>query len=148
MYATNRSGFAMIMAIFVVVLIALGGVVLLSGVSVGQKMVSGNYFKAQAQLLSESATEFAVMQAQNQNCLRDLNITVNDVGGQSTYDIDVRMRYSFQGAANAACTAAEIIAQNTGKRSMIWVETVVQTDTAANLSTEPIRVTKQTWQLL
>lgn len=148
MYATKRSGFAMILAIFVVVLIALGGVVLLSGVSVGQKTVGDNYFKAQAELLSESATEFAVMQAQNQPCLRDLNITVNDVGGQSTYDIDVRMRYSFRGAANAACTATEIIAQNTGKASMIWIETVVQTDAAANLSTEPIRVTKQTWQPL
>jgi hypothetical protein len=148
MYATNRSGFAMIMAIFVVVLISLGGVVLLSGVSVGQKMVSGNYFKAQAELLSESATEFAVMQAQNQQCLTNLHIDVNDVGGQSAYDIDVRMRYSFRGPANLSCAAGDIIAQNTGKRSMIWVETVVQTDTAANLSTEPIRVTKQTWQLL
>jgi len=148
MYVTKRSGFAMIMAIFVVVLIALAGVVLLSGVSVGQKMVSGNYFKAQAQLLSESATEFAVMQAQNQQCLRDLNITVNDAGGTSTYDIDVRMRYSFGGAANGACTAAEIIAQNTGKASMIWIETVVETVAAANLSTEPIRVTQQSWQPL
>jgi hypothetical protein len=151
MYATKRSGFAMIMAIFVVVLIALGGVVLLSGVSVGQKTVSGNYFKAQAQLLSESATEFAVMQAQNQNCLTNLAIAVNDPGGNPTYDIDVRMRYSFGGVANAACGVtpnANVIAENTGKASMIWVETTVQTHDDTNLTTERIRVTKQTWQPL
>ena len=149
MCATKRSGFAMILAIFIVVLVALGGVMLLSNASMGAKSVGDNYLRAQAELLAMSATEFAVMRAQgfdtngSTNCLDRLNITVNDAAGAPAYDVNVSYAYSFRGAQNPSCT--NILAQNTGKDTMILMDVTVMDH---NLSTEPIQVHKRTWQKL
>ncbi len=149
MYATKRSGFAMILAIFVVVLVALGGVLLLGNAATGAKSTGDNYLRAQAELLAMSATEFAVMRAQgfntnsNANCLDQLNITVNDATGNAMYDANVSLAYSFRGAQNGSCS--RILAQNTGKDTMILMDVAV---TDRNLSTEPIRVFKRSWQKL
>jgi membrane-associated protease RseP (regulator of RpoE activity) len=159
MYATKRSGFAMILAIFIVVLISLGGVMLLNGVSIGVKSVGDAYFQAQAQLLAESATEFAVMRVQdvntsvaapNNHCLEKLNITIQDATGAPAYDANITIRYSFFGAAPVACLTplADVnttMAQNTGNPTMMLIDTTV---TDHNLSTESIRVVKRSWQKL
>lgn len=149
MYGTKRSGFAMILAIFIVVLVALGGVMLLSNASTGAKSIGDNYLRAQAELLAMSATEFAVMRAQgfntngNANCLDQLNITVNDATGAPAYDVSVSFAYSFRGGQNPSCT--NVLAQNTGKDTMILMDVSVKDH---NLSTEPIRVHKRSWQKL
>ncbi|ADR32989.1 hypothetical protein Sulku_0322 [Sulfuricurvum kujiense DSM 16994] len=151
MYATKRSGFAMILAIVIVVLVALGGVLLLRSSATGSKSVGDNYLKVQAELLADSATEFAVMRAQGfdhtgGNCLNNLNITVQDASGISAYDVNVSLAYSFRNPVvvgfNDACTR---LADNTGKDTMILLDVTV---TDHNLSTEPIRVHKRTWQKL
>jgi hypothetical protein len=154
MYATKRSGFAMILAIFVVVLVAMGGALLLNNASTGAKSIGDNYIKAQAELLAMSATEFAVMRAQgfnrgaggNTNCLDQLNITVNDASGAAMYDANISLAYSFRGIANTSCT--NILAQSTGKDTMILMDVTVTSRDSANLSTEPIRVHKRSWQKL
>lgn len=149
MYATKRSGFAMILAIFVMVLIALGGVALLKNSAIASKYVGNNYLRAQAELLAVSATEFAVMRAQgfntnaNANCLDQLDITVNDANNAPMFDIDISYAYSFRGAGNGLCT--NILAANTGKDTMMLLDITV---TDRNLGTEPIRVHKRTWQKL
>lgn len=144
----------MILAIFVVVLVALGGVLLLRNASTGVKSTGDNYIKAQAELLAMSATEFAVMRAQgfdrgaggNTNCLDQLNITVNDAAGAAMYDANVSLAYSFRGIANTSCT--NILASSTGKDTMILMDVTVTARESANLSTEPIRVHKRSWQKL
>lgn len=151
MYATKRSGFAMILAIFIIVLVSLGGVLLLGNVSMGAKAASDNYFQAQAQLLADSATEFAVMQAQGfdttgGNCLNNLNITVLDSAGAAAYDVNVTIQYSFQAAAPANCNTTLTTA--TGNPTMMLIDSTVTTNATANLSTEPIRVHKRSWQKL
>lgn len=162
MYVTKRKGFAMILAIFIIVLVALGGVLLLGNASLGTKTAGDNYFRAQAELLVESATEFAVMRAQdvntsvaapNNHCLENLNITVQDAAGAAAYDVNITIRYSFKDAAPLACLPAladvnTVLAQNTGNPTMMLIDTTVTTNTAANLSTEPIRVHKRSWQKL
>jgi phosphohistidine swiveling domain-containing protein len=154
MYVTKRSGFAMILAIFIVVLVALGGVMLLSKAALGSKFIGDNYLRAQAELLAQSATEFAVMRAQGfdhstGNCLNQLNITVNDASGNPTYDANVSLQYSFRNPVvagfNNACTLLE---DNTSKDTMILMDVTVTTHTDANLSTEPIRVFERSWQKL
>lgn len=152
MYATKRSGFAMILAIFIIVLVSLGGVLLLGNVSMGAKAASDNYFQAQAELLADSATEFAVMQAQGfdttgANCLNSLNITVQDSAGAAAYDVNVTIQYSFQAAApaNGQCNT---LTTATGNPTMMLIDSTVTTNAAANLSTEPIRVHKRSWQKL
>jgi len=150
MYVTKRKGFAMILAIFIIVLVSLGGVMLLGNASIGTKTAGDNYFRAQAELLVDSATEFAVMRAQDfntsgGNCLNNLNITVQDAAGAAAYDVNVTIQYSFQGAAPAACST---LASLTGNPTMMLIDSTVTTNTAANLSTEPIRVHKRSWQKL
>lgn len=149
MYAIERRGFAMILAIFVVVLVALGGVLLLGNAAVGGKKVGDNYFHAQAEVLAMSATEFAVMRAQGfdtsgANCLNNLNISVVDASGAAAYDVNVTIQYSFKGAApaNGQCNT---LAQNTGNDTTMLIDVTV---TDRDLGTEDIRVHKRTWQKL
>jgi len=152
MYGIKRRGFAMILAIFVVVLVAAGGAVLMSNASISGKSVSDNYLRAQADLLSESATEFAVMRAQGfntagGNCLENLDITVNDATGIGMFDVNVTISYSFRGAAPGAAPGActNVLAENTLKETTMLIDTAV---TDHNLGTEPIRIHKRTWQKL
>lgn len=152
MYVTKHSGFAMILAIFVVVLVALGGVMILGNASKGAKSLGDNYLRSQATLLADSATEFAVMRAQGFDrsgggCLDQLNITVQDASGRAAYDVNVSYAYSFRYLnQNVACT--NILADNTGKDTMMLLDVTVTTNPDANLSTEPIRIHKRSWQKL
>lgn len=138
----------MILAIFVVVLIALGGTLLLSNASMGSKMTSTNYLRAQAELLAQSATDYALMRAQDIDtsvnpCLKQLNVTVNDAGGSQMFDISVSLTYSFKGAIPAGCTA--VIASNTGKDTTVLIDTTVSDH---NISTEQVRAHKRSLQKL
>lgn len=149
MYATKRSGFAMILAIFVVVLIAMGGVLLMRSGAQESKAVGDKYLRAQAQLLAKSATEYAVMRIQGFNaagCLNQLNITVYNSGGQiagnEMFDISVSMNYSFRGAVPAG--TCNVLASSTGKDTTVLMDVTV---TDHNLSTEPIRVHERSWQV-
>ena len=147
----KRNAFAMILAIFVVVLVALGGLILLSGVTTGAQSVGNNYLRAQAELISLSATEYAVMRSQGfdttgGHCLNNVNITVQDASGATAYDANITLRYSFKGLKpNNQCN---LLAEGTGNDTMVLVDVSVATNTDANLSTEPIRVHKRTWQKL
>jgi hypothetical protein len=152
MYVTKRSGFAMILAIFIIVLASLGGVMLLGNASIGAKSAGDNYFRAQAELLADSATEFAVIRAQGfdttgANCLNNLNITAQDSAGAAAYDVNITIQYSFKGIApvNGQCNTLDV---NTSNPTMMLVDSTVTTNAAANLSTEPIRVHKRSWQKL
>lgn len=149
MFVTKRPAFAMIMAIFVVSLVAMGGALLLNKSSIGSKSISDSYLRAQAELLAESATEFAVMRAQGDtmvagSCLNQLNITVNDASNSPMFDVNVSLSYSFSGATpNANCT---LVRDNTGtEENMVLVDTTV---TDHNLSSDGVRVHKRSWQKL
>lgn len=154
MSVIKRKGFAMIMAIFVVVIVAGGGALLLSNASLGSKSISDNYLRAQAELLAQSATEYALMRAQGVNtaggapCLNTLNITAYNsngtTGGNEMFDINVTLSYSFEGAAPAGsvCTTLE---SNTSKNTMVLIDATVSDH---NLSTEQIRAHKRSWQEL
>lgn len=154
MYVTKHTGFAMILAIFVVVLVALGGVMLLGNASIGSKSMGDKYLRTQAELLADSATEFAVMRAQGfdtsgGNCLENLNITVQDSAGNAMFDANVSLSYSFRATAPTACNTAHTLAVNTASpATMILVDTTVTTRADTNLSTEPIRIFKRSWQKL
>lgn len=149
MYVSNRKAFAMILAIFVLVLVAMGGVLILGNASINSKSIGDNYVHAQAELLADSATEYAVMRAQGfdtttGNCLNTLDITVQDASGASAYSITVNYQYSFKGAKpNNQCS---LLAENTGNATMVLVDVTVTGN--ASITTEQIRVHKRSWQKL
>jgi hypothetical protein len=151
MSGIKHRGFAMILAIVVVLLIASGGALILSNAAKGTKSMGDNYLRAQAELLAGSATEFAVMRAQGfssgGNCLNYLNITVQDAGGNAMFDANVTMFYSFRGSRPAGVGTCECV-ENTGKDTTVQVDTIVMTHTGANISTEPIRVHHRSVQKL
>lgn len=141
----------MILAIFVVILVALGGVLLLGGATKTTKVSGDKYLHAQAELLARSATEYALMRAQGFNnvaggardCLDTLTINVNDATGGAMFNIVATMQYSFIGAAPAgACNVLNVF---TGKDTTVLIDVVV---TDVGLSTEPIRVHERSWQKL
>lgn len=153
MYVIKHRGFAMILAIVVVLLIAAGGALILSNAARGTKSMGDNYLRAQAELLAESATEFAVMRAQDVNtssgsCLNQLNITVYNsngaVTGNEMFDANVTLFYSFRNAKPAPCNGVGL----TGKETTVLVDTTVTTRPSAGLSTEQIRVHKRSVQKL
>lgn len=137
----------MIVAIFVIVIIAGGGALLMRNAAIGSKSVTDNYLRAQAELLAQSATEFALMRAQGVNtaatCLNQLNVTVNDAAGSGMFDINISLAYSFSGAAPAG--GCETLSFNTGKETMVLIDARVDD---RNLSSEDIRVHKRSWQKL
>lgn len=156
MYDTKRSGFAMIMAIFVVVLVALGGAMILSKASKGTKMLGDNYIHTQAELLALSATEFAIMNIQDMvndldnnitNCLRDINIDVQDSFGVSAYNVDVNLSYSFQDSngSNMGCDSNRVISTENTQGNMARIDVTV---TDVDLAPEQIRVFKRSFQKL
>ena len=60
------------------------------------------------------------------------------------FDANVSLSYSFRGAAPTGGTCS-VLEANTSKDTTILVDTTV---TDHNLSTEPIRIHKRTWQKL
>jgi hypothetical protein len=159
MYDIKRHGFAMILAIFVVILIAMAGTMLLSNTSTTGKASADNYVKAQAELLAKSATEFAVMRAQGFDtsggrCLENLNITVQNATAANTmYDINVSIGYSFRSMRpNAAgvslCSNAHVLDENTSHPTMMLIDVSVAPHSATSLSTEPLKTFTRTWQPL
>lgn len=142
----------MILAIFVILLVAGGGAMLLSNASKSVKSVGDNYLRAQAELLAQSTMEFAVMRVQgfddeNGSCLNQLNITVNDSSNSPMFDANVSITYAFRGTAPTG-GICNFIQQNTLQDTRMLIDTTVTTNTNANLSTEPIRVHKRSWQKL
>lgn len=150
MYVTKHRGFAMILAIFIIVLVAGAGALLMHNAAKGSKTVSDNYLRAQASLLADSATEFAVMRAQGfntsgGNCLNELLINATDSTSNAMFDVNVTLRYSFRNTHPTGVGTCLYIEENTSKDTTILVDTVVVDH---NLSTEPIRIHKRTWQKL
>jgi type II secretory pathway pseudopilin PulG len=154
MFVTKRAGFAMILAIFVVMIIAILSTAILGTAARGAKSVSDRFFFAQANLLADSATEYAIMRAQGfdtsvaagNDCLNNINIRVNDAGGIETYDISVSILYSFQGAAPTdKCVFLE---ENTTLPTTMLIDTTVSLHADANITTEPIIVHKRTQEKL
>lgn len=150
LYKGQRPGFSMIVAIFVVLLVAWLGSQVLHVSANESKSTGDRYLRYQAELLADSATDYTLMRIGAYNtanqCLQDINITVNDASAVPIpmFDIDATIYYSFQGAAPLNCPAQNVIASNTGLDSMVLIDTTVTSRTG--LSTEPIRVHHRSWQ--
>ena len=140
----------MIVAIFVILLIAAGGAMIMRNAATGSKTLGDNYLRAQAQLLAQSATEYAVMRVQgfddeSNNCLNHINISVEDADGTSVmFDVNISMLYAFEGDAPSG--SCDYLQENTGQPTRVLVDTKVSTHSGNNLSTEPITIRQRSWQ--
>lgn len=104
----RRSGFAMIMALSVIVIIATIMAISMSMTAQTTKRSTDLYIYEQAVLLSKSAAEYALLRiSQSAPCsISNLNFTPDLNGNGSTtddyYDINITMRYIY--TAPSPCT--------------------------------------------
>ena len=103
----NRKAFSMITAIFVILLLAtVGGFIMNISGKVVQETTS-QYRKEQSILYAKSYTEFAIMAATSQECIRHIQANVDGNASQVLaglgYKVDVRVQY-IGGTTTSACT--------------------------------------------
>ncbi|WP_457746451.1 hypothetical protein [Sulfurimonas sp.] len=142
-----KSGIAMIMAIFIIVLITTIMALALSLTSKTTKQTTDLYIYEQAVLLSKSAAEYALLKiSQNLPC-SDLDEHISNQDGY--YNIDIKLRYIY--TTNAPClvnggTLYTIVNTPEQNGSVLMDITVDVNDTS--VTTEPIRYFKRTIQKL
>lgn len=109
-YTNNRPAFSMVTAIFVILLLAMvGGFIMnISGKIVQE--TTEQYRKEQAILYAKSYTEYAIMAAASQDCVRRIQANVDgnalQVRSGQGYRIDVRIYYLGN---NSVCPNANSI---------------------------------------
>jgi len=147
-----RKGFSLITAIVFMILVATLGALALSLSNLSTKQTSDLYLREQAELLAQSATEYALLAISGHdfsaNCLNTINSSYTD-GGSTLFDINVTLYYLGNGLpANCMKPSGSInaissnIDTNDSNRTVI-IDTFV---TDRNLSTEPIRIHRRTIQ--
>jgi hypothetical protein len=144
----KKSGFAMIMAIAVIIIISTIMALSLSMTRETGKRTVDMYLYEQAVLLSKSATEYALLRiAQDGPCthINDLNFQHDGI-----YDINITLKYSYDVAAMpGGCAVANRFATVTTPEqsgSVLMDITVSVNDTS--VATEPIRYFRRTLQKL
>ncbi|MFA6138455.1 MAG: hypothetical protein WC667_10230 [Sulfurimonas sp.] len=148
-YLLRKSGFAMIMAIAVIVIISTIMALSLAMTAETTKRTTDLYLYEQAVLLSKSAAEYALLQiSQNTPCsVNNLNFTQDSI-----YNINVDIRYIYTNPSPCIATplpgGTDYFTITTPEQngSVLMDITVSVTDT--NITTEPIRYFRRSIQKL
>lgn len=160
-YQQKRNGFAMIMAIFFMIVIATLLTYMLSTTTETAKRTTNTYVNEQAQLLAKSAVEYTVLRVSgidrsgadgvlgtaDDTCLSSFNAQYPD-GTNPIFDVNVSISYFGFGAGcvnNLPAAAGTILTEESNGTMMIDV--YVSDNAALNLS-EPIRYHRRTLQKL
>lgn len=133
-YTKQRKAFSMITAIFMIVLLATVAsfILNLSGKTVEE--TTSQYRKEQAILYAKSYTEFAIMAASSQNCIKSINADIdgsqNEVKAGKGYRINVNVQYigndlTTAGAANCQ-TLGNAITNHPSKGAIVLIDVYVR----------------------
>jgi Tfp pilus assembly protein PilX len=143
----HRSGFAMIMALTVLVVIATIMALSISLSTQTTKRTTDMYLYEQAMLLSNSAAEYALLRiSQEDPCsIPSLNFTHDTI-----YDINITMEYIFNApspcVAGAGTDYFNVVEENTN--GTVLMDITVSVPTSKNVSTEPITFFRRSLQKL
>jgi type II secretory pathway pseudopilin PulG len=119
MIAKHKKAFSMITSVFVIVIMASVGILVMNTTTKAIKETTTQYRKEQAVLLAKSYTEFAIMAVtandRNVDCIE--NINGNDViavaNSGKGYQVDTRIYYiGNNGTANLGTCAGTILASD------------------------------------
>lgn len=156
----KRSGFALIMAIFVILIIA-GIMSLMVNISAtSSQRTTNDYLHEQAMLLTKSATEYALLRISGVNrnfaaaggtpCLTGLNLNYPD-NAAPLFNINITIQYIgllVQCGPNIAGYAPNYINTVLTPESIGTVLLDVTVSTAGGIANEPIRYHRRTLQKL
>ena len=145
----KRSGFAMIMAVIVMIVIATISMFTLMQTSHTVKRTADLYLYEQAELHTKSAIEYALFKIAKDGCYNNLNFTLDTL-----YNVDINMRYVYSNATtNVAATlnCAEFIGtpyvSTQEQNGSVLMDIVVDVNSTVTGS-DVIRYTRRTIQKL
>ena len=151
----KRNGFAMIMAIFFMIVIATLLTYMLSTSTETAKRTTNTYVNEQAQLLAKSAVEYAILRVAGQNrtasgCITTFSTQYPD-STSPIFDIRVDISYFGFGAVTGGCrnylpVAVDTI-QTAESNGTMMIDVYVSDNAGLGLS-EPIRYHRRTLQKL
>ncbi len=158
-YQHSRSGFAMIMAIFFMIVIATLLSYMLSSTTETAKRTTNTYVNEQAQLIARSSVEYAILRVSghnragpdningtsDDNCTNGFN-TQYSPNGNALLDVNVTIRYiGFGYAANCSDFIGTI---QTAESNGTMLIDVYVSDSPGLMLSEPIRYHRRTLQKL
>ncbi len=159
----GRSGFALIAAVFLMLLLSMMLLKMLSYTAESNQRTVYEYLNEQARLLTYSATEYAVLAVTGQNrtngCITTINSTYPTGGSGKMFDITTTIRYVWSddpslGADRlsnlpASCKGANLLAQvaTPQEHGTMLIDVIVTSASSLNLN-EPIRFHRRTLQKL
>lgn len=150
----KRGGFAIIAAVFLMLLISMMLLKMLSYSTDTASRTVNQYLLEQAQLLTYNATEFAVLQLSLQNhattCVTTLPTQFYPASGSPMFDIDITISYVWlAGSVPAACVGtANLLTVNTPEQNgSAYIDVTVVSDPSLALDA-PIRYHRRTLQKL
>ncbi len=141
---THKSGFAMIMAIIVIVIISTIMALSLSMTAETGKRTTDLYLYEQAVLYSKSAAELTLLEIAQNGCKDKHNFTIGGPG-EIQYDANISMLYVYSGTVGA-CTNYFDIATDEQNGSVLMDISITLTD--PSIATEPIRYFRRSIQKL
>jgi type II secretory pathway pseudopilin PulG len=146
-----RKGFSLLTALLFLILVATLGALALSLSTQTTKQTTDLYLKEQAELLLQSGTEYALLAISahdfnTTNCLTQINSTYTPDGTQTLFDINISLRYFYEGTINCPTpsnnNASNIVTDDSNMTVMI--DTYVTSN--SSITTEPIRLHRRTIQ--
>lgn len=148
-----RKGFSLITAIIFLVLISTIATLALSLSVFSTKQTSDLFLREQAELLTQSATEFALLAISghsilvNGNCVNFVNAQYPQTGAGAIFDINVTINYLGNGLPAAPnCNILSNTVTTSDSNITVIIDTIVATTAESNISTEPIRIHRRTIQ--
>ncbi|AFL68212.1 type II secretion system protein [Sulfurospirillum barnesii] len=149
-----RRGFSLITAIVFIVLIATLSALALSFSSLSVKQTSDTYLREQAELLVQSATEYALLAISgheinaSNGCLNTINAQFPNAN-TPLFDINISIYYLGMGLPltndpNPCQRFSDTDIATTDSNVTVIIDTIVST--ANDISTEPIRLHRRTIQ--
>jgi len=146
----SRSGFAMIMAVIVMIVVATIMMFTLNQTTQTAKRTTDMYLHEQTELHAKSAIEYALFRiAENDPttaCLNNLSFQLPPPPAVRIYDINITMRYVFNPAI-AGCDNYISTIITPEQNGSVLMDVVISVD-ANNTGSEPIRYFRRTIQKL
>lgn len=135
-------GFAMIMAIIVMIVIATISMFTLMQTGQSVKRTADLYLYEQAELHTKSAIEYALFKIAKEGCQNSLDLQLPN--SNPIYDINITMRYSYDGTGTCDTFATVTTPEQNGSVLMDIAVNV----SSANTGCDPIRYFRRTIQKL
>lgn len=137
-----RSGFAMVMAVSVIILVSTIMILSLNSTALTSKRTVDLYIYEQAELHIKSAIEYALYKIAKDGCTDQINETTPD----GIYDINITMKYIFDSDI-AGCTEYIDDISTPEQNGSVMMDVRVSVDSNVT-SAEPITLFRRTIQKL